>query len=93
MVRIANRFKGLHGGSGVEAGMGLNILSLCRVDKIDEKEKKSGSKQILKKIEIGFDSDDDEPTRFIFKLRRQAGRQTLRRKSWDWIVVVRLGRS
>ena len=42
------------------------------VEKMDEEEKKSGSKRGLKQIEIGFDSDDDEPIGSIFKLRRQA---------------------
>lgn len=63
--------QGLHGGSGIEAGIGLNILSSCRVEKMDDEEKKSGSKRRLKHIEIGFDSDDDEPIGSIFKLRRQ----------------------
>ncbi|CBI19805.3 unnamed protein product, partial [Vitis vinifera] len=38
---------------------------------MDDEEKKSGSKRRLKHIEIGFDSDDDEPIGSIFKLRRQ----------------------
>lgn len=42
------------------------------VEKMDGEEKKSGSKRRLKKIEIGFDSDDDEPIGSIFKLKRQA---------------------
>lgn len=42
-----------------------------RVKKMDGEEKKSESKKRSKPVEIGFDSDDDEPIGSLFKLKKQ----------------------
>ncbi|XP_059636705.1 lysine-specific histone demethylase 1 homolog 3 [Cornus florida] len=59
-------------GSEMKSGVGFDVQCLSpkpRVKKMDGEERKSGSKRKLKPIEVGFDSDDNEPIGSLLKFK------------------------
>lgn len=83
---------------GLQKGLFQNSLK-PRAKKMGGEEKKSGAKGRSKAIEIGLDSDDDEPIGSLFKLKRHRNpkrlkqfqtRLKLRKKNW-WPRMMTLG--
>ncbi|OVA12600.1 Amine oxidase [Macleaya cordata] len=76
--------EGLHVDSDINGGLGLEgelLFSKARVDdaKMDEEEKKSGSKNRTKPIQVIGGSDDDEPIGSLFKLKRPRNPKKVKR--------------
>lgn len=68
----SNSVQGLEVGCKENFGLGFDgdtVGVKSGIEKMDGGEKKSGSKKRLNSVEAGFNSDDDEPLGFLFKMK------------------------